>query len=150
MRYFRALLLLGLFVSVSHSAEVFLLKGDPIKGDIERISEKELVIKVGDKQITKPMVEVVKIDFREQPKAPRGKTYAQVELTDGTTLLASKWLIKKKVMEIKLLAGPEVKVPQKAIANVLTTPRTRRTASTGRPAPTTCAARKRSWSTTRS
>jgi len=119
MRYFRALLLLGLVVSTARCGEVFLLKGDPIKGDIVSVSEKEVVIKVGDKQIAKSIPEVVKIDFREQPKPPRGKTYTQVELTDGTTLLASKWLIKKKVLELTLLAGTEVKVPQKAVANVL-------------------------------
>src|SRR5947199_4730206 len=54
MRFFRALVALVLFVSVSSSAEVHLLKGDPIKGDVVSVNDKEVVLKQGDKQITKP------------------------------------------------------------------------------------------------
>jgi len=86
MRYLRALLALGLVVSFARCGEVTLLKGDPIKGDIVSVSDKEVVIKEGDQQVRKPILEVVRIDFRDQGKPPAGKPYTQVELTDGTTL----------------------------------------------------------------
>ena len=52
-------------------------------------------------------------------KPAAGTTYAQVELTDGTLLLASKWSLKKREVELTLLAGPVVKLPLDVVANVL-------------------------------
>ena len=119
MRFLRALVALGLLVSVTRGGEVSLLKGDVLKGDVISVSDKEIVLKQGDKRVTKPIAEVVKIDFRDPGKPPTGKRFSQVRLTDGTTVLVSKWLLKNKVMELVLLAGPVVKVPLATVANVL-------------------------------
>src|SRR5437762_1740310 len=96
MRFFRALVALVLVVSAARSGEVSLLKGDVLKGDIVGVTAKEVVLKQGDKEVRKPILEVIRIDFREAAKAPGGKTYSQVELTDGSTVMATKWLLKKK------------------------------------------------------
>jgi len=119
MRFFRALVALVLFVSVSSSAEVHLLKGDPIKGDVVSVNDKEVVLKQGDKQITKPIADVLKIDYRDVTRPPSGTTWSQVELTDGTTVMVSKWGLKKKDFEMTLVAGPVVKLPVTTVANVL-------------------------------
>jgi hypothetical protein len=119
MRLFRALVALALFVTASRCAEVSLLKGDPIKGDLVSVSNKEVVLKQGDKEVRVPMAGVLKIELREIGKPPANKTYSQVGLTDGSTLLVSKWSLKKKTVEMTLLAGPTVQLPVRSVANVL-------------------------------
>src|SRR5262245_54638572 len=119
MRFFRALVALLMIVVVSHAGEVTLLKGDPIKGDIVSVSDKQVVVKQGEKEVVQPIAQVLKVDFRDVGKVPAGKTFSQVELTDGTVVLASKWGLKKKQFEMTLLAGPSVKMPVGTVANVL-------------------------------
>jgi hypothetical protein len=119
MRFFRALLAFVLIVTAARAGEVSLLKGDVLKGDILSVTDKEVVIKQGDKQVRKPIAEVLKIDFRDVSKPPSGKTYSQVELTDGTVVLVGKWGLKKKTFEMTLLSGPAVTLPVNAVANVL-------------------------------
>jgi hypothetical protein len=119
MRLCRTLLALFVATLAAQGAEIFPLKGDAIKGDIVSISETEVVFKQGDKNVTKPLKEIVKIDYRDVGKPAAGTSYAQVELTDGTVLLASKWLIKKRELELTLLAGPAVKLPLETVASVL-------------------------------
>ncbi len=99
-------------------AEIFPFKGETIKGDIVRVSDSEVVIKQDGKDVTKPIKEVLRIDYRDVGK-PDAASYSQIELTDGTTLLVSKWLIKKRDVELTLVAGPVVKLPLDVVANVL-------------------------------
>jgi hypothetical protein len=119
MRFFRALVALALFASAGYGAEVALLKGEVLKGEVVRITDKEVVLKEGDKETRKAIAEVLRIDLRDVPKRPAGKVCSQVELTDGSLVYASKWWIKKKTFEMTLLAGPTVKLPLSAVANVL-------------------------------
>src|SRR5262249_18345394 len=111
MRTCRTLLALLLFVPAGLPAEIQPLKGEPIKGDVVSVSDKEVVYLQDGKKVTRPIKEVLKIDFRDVGKLSGAEKYSLVELTDGTQLLASKVLIKKKEFELKLLAGPEVKLP---------------------------------------
>ena len=119
MRLCRTLLALFTLVPAGSGAEIFPLKGDPIKGEIVSVSNTDVVFKQGDKQVTKPLKEVVKIEYREVGKPEAATTYTQVELTDGTQLLASKWSIKKREVELTLLAGPVVKLPLDVVSNIL-------------------------------
>jgi hypothetical protein len=113
------LLALLLSLSSTPAAEISFLKGDAIKGDIVSVSDKEVVFKQGDKVQKRPLAEVLKIDYRDVGKPPSDKPFAQVELTDGTQVMVSKWLLRKKELELTLLAGPVVKLPAGAVANVL-------------------------------
>jgi hypothetical protein len=119
MRLSRTVLALVVAASAAAGAEIYPPKGEPIKGDIVSVSDKEVVFKQGDKTVTRPIKEVLKIDYRDVGRPAAGTTYTQVELTDGTTLLASKWSLKKREMELRLLAGPVVKLPLSVVANVL-------------------------------
>src|SRR5262249_22568481 len=113
------LLVLLLALSSTPAAEISFLKGDAIKGDIVSVSDKEVVFKQGDKVQKRPLAEVLKIDYRDVGKPPSDKPFAQAELTDGTQVMLSKWLLRKKELELTLLAGPVVKLPAGAVANVL-------------------------------
>jgi hypothetical protein len=119
MRLCRSLLALVVVVCASRAAEIHPLKGDAIKGDVVSVSDTEVVFKQGDKQITQPIKDILKIDFRDVGKPEAAATYAQVELTDGTVLLASKWLIKKREIEMTLLTGQAIKVPLDIVTGVL-------------------------------
>jgi hypothetical protein len=100
-------------------AEIHPLKGDSFKAELVRVTDKEVVYKLGGKEVSKPIGEVVKIDYREVGKPAAGTSYTRVELTDGTVLQASAWSLKKRDVELTLLAGPVVKVPLDLVANVL-------------------------------
>jgi hypothetical protein len=119
MRTCRSLLALLLFVPAGLPAEIQPLKGEPIKGEVVSVSDKEVVYLQDGKKVTRPIKEVLKIEFRDVGKLSGAEKYSLVELTDGTQLLASKVLMKKKEFELKLLAGPEVKLPGGVVANVL-------------------------------
>lgn len=106
-------------VTVAWSADVLTLTGEALKGEIVSVSDTEVVVQQGDKKITKPIKEILKIDYRDVGKVPSDKAYSLVELTDGTQVLASKVLIKKKEMEVTLLVGPVMKLPVSLVANVL-------------------------------
>src|SRR5262249_10339260 len=108
-----------LLAPLAHAGDIYPVKGDPIKGEIVSVSYKEVVFTQGDKKVTRPIKEVLKIDYRDVGRPAPGTTYSSVELTDGTQLLVSKYLLKKKELEITLLAGPSLKVPVEMVANIL-------------------------------
>lgn len=120
MRSIRVLLAFGLVVCFARGGEILTEKEETIKdAEIVSISPKEIVYKVGGKQITKAITDVRKIDFRDVGKIETGKKYSQVDLTDGTTLLVSEWMMKGKNVEMSLLSGPKVKMSKDAINGIL-------------------------------
>jgi hypothetical protein len=114
----RSLVVLALLAGASRAADIVPVKGETIKGDIVRVSDTEVVFKQDGKDVTKSIKEILRIDYRDIGKTDAA-SYSSVELTDGTTLLVSKWLIKKRDVELTLLAGPVVKLPIDIVANVL-------------------------------
>lgn len=119
MRLPCCLLALVVLASLCPAGEIHPVKGEPIKGEIVSVSNTEVVFKQGDKQLTRPIKEVLLIDFREVAKLPGTASYASVELTDGTVLLAGKVALRKKELELTLLAGPTLKLPTAVVANLL-------------------------------
>jgi hypothetical protein len=115
-----SLLAFLLVVSAASGADLTVLKGDVIKGEVVGLTDKDVVLTQDGKRVTRPLADVLKIDFREPGKIAAGTAYAQVELTDGTLLNCSKWLVKRKEVELTLLAGPVLKVPLTSVSNVLT------------------------------
>jgi hypothetical protein len=114
----RSLLVLAVLAGASHAADIVPVKGETIKGNIVRITDTQVVFSQDGKEVTRPIKEVLRIDYRDIGKS--GATnYSQVELTDGTILLVSKSLIKKRDVELTLLAGSVIKVPLDVVANVL-------------------------------
>jgi hypothetical protein len=115
----RSLLALLLLVSVGLAAEIYPLTGEPIKGDIVSVTDKEVVFTQGGKKVTRPIKQVLKIEYRDTAKLPTDKPYSLVELTDGSQLYCAKVLLKKRDFELTLLAGPTLKLPSALVANVL-------------------------------
>jgi hypothetical protein len=119
MRFLRVLLALGLVVSFARGGEILTESDKTIEGvEVVSVSAKDVVYKVNGKQITRKIGDVRKIDLRDVAKIG-DKKYSQIDLTDGTTLLVSECSIKGKNLEMKLLSGPEVKVPIETVAAIL-------------------------------
>jgi len=115
----RTLLALLACASVGLGAELRTLKGDVRKGEVKSITAKEVVLSADGKDVITPLAEVLQIDYAPAGKPPADAKWADVELTDGTLLHCGAFAIKGKQVELKLLAGPEVKLPLTAVANVL-------------------------------
>ncbi len=101
------------------SAELHTLKGDVLKGDLENITDKEIVFKVGGKSIATPLADVLRIDFPSVTANKPDGRYSEIELTDGSKLQCKEWTIKEKQIELKTMGGQEIKVPLSAVANIL-------------------------------
>jgi hypothetical protein len=101
------------------NAELHTLKGDVLKGDLESITDKEIVLKEGGKTTTTPLADVLKLDFPAVTPIKLEGRYSDVELTDGSRLHCKDWTIKEKQVELKTMAGQELKVPLSAVANIL-------------------------------
>src|SRR5262249_31955496 len=119
----RVLLVLALFAGTAFSAEHqlrVLNSAEPIKGELVSIDSKNVVFKTADKTITKPMTEVLQLDFQSAPAQVSGN-YMQVELTDGTILNCKPdgFACNGKDVELTLLADIKVQVPLKALSYIL-------------------------------
>src|SRR5262245_10855197 len=101
------------------SAELHTLKGDVLKGDLESITDKEIVVKEGGKTTATPLADVLKLDFPAVTPIKLEGRYSDIELTDGSWLHCKEWTIKEKQVELKTMAGQELKVPLSAVANIL-------------------------------
>ena len=119
MRVRAALLALFLFASAGWCAELHTLKGDIVKGDLESITDKEIVLTDGTKRAATPLSQVLKIDFPPAAPVKLDGKYADIELIDGSRFHCKEWSIKEKQVELTTLAGQEVKLPLAAVANVL-------------------------------
>jgi hypothetical protein len=111
-------LLLFLCVSTAPAAELHTLKGEVLKGDVQGINDKEIVLAVGGKRVATPLPQVLKIDFSAKKERLEEK-YSDVELNDGTLLHCKDVAIKGKQIKLQTLAGQELDLPLSAVANVL-------------------------------
>ena len=59
----RSFLALLVCASLGGAAELRPLKGEAIKGDVVRITDKEIVLKQGDKEVAVPLSSVLQLDF---------------------------------------------------------------------------------------
>jgi hypothetical protein len=101
------------------AVELLTLKGDVIKGELENVTDKEIVVKDGSKPVTTPAAQVLKLDFPGVKPVKLEGEYNDVELTDGSRLHCKEWKIKHKQIELKTLSGQEIKLPLSAVANIL-------------------------------
>jgi hypothetical protein len=100
-------------------AELHTLKGGIVKGSLESITDKEIVFTRNSTRIATPLAQVLKIDFPDAKAVKTVEPYADVELTDGSLFHCKEWTIKGKQVELKTLAGQEIKLPLLAVANIL-------------------------------
>ena len=100
-------------------AKLHTLKGDVLKGDLESITDKQIVVKQGGKSAVTPLDQVLKLDFPAVAPVKLEGKYAEVELIDGSLLHCKEWTIKEKQVELKTMSGQEIKMPLSAVANIL-------------------------------
>ena len=100
-------------------AELHTLKGDVLKGDVENITDKQIVVKQGGKSVATSVEQVLKLNFPAVAAVKLEGKYADVELIDGSRLHCMEWTLKEKQVELKTMAGPQIKVPVSAVANIL-------------------------------
>ncbi len=102
-----------------NSAELHTLKGDVLKGELETITDKEIVLKQDGKPSVTPLAEVLRIDFPAVAPVKLEGKYSDVELVDGSKIHCKEWTIKKNQAELTTMAGKEIKLPLVAVANIL-------------------------------
>jgi hypothetical protein len=121
MPIFRILAVLFLGVSAATAADLRLLSSnDAIKGELVSIDGKNLLFKTDEKTITKPLAEVLQIDFQAAPSLG-SVGFHQVELTDGSLLSckADGIVFKGKTVELTLVTDAKLEVPITALSYIL-------------------------------
>ena len=118
----RLALALLLCASPAGAAELRTLKGETVSGEVVRVTDKEVVIAAGGRQVVTPLALVLQLNYTTGGgKLPA--EYADVELTDGSLLHCKAFTIKGKEVELTLgLDGPgaaALRLPLTAVANVL-------------------------------
>jgi len=119
MRTRLVFLALLLAVTAGSAGEITTTDGETIKCDIVSVTATEITIKVGEKQETRKLDKILKVDFRDPNKIPEDKNFSQVELTDGTSLFVSEWKLKGKDLEMTLVSGPKVKLAVDLVTSIL-------------------------------
>jgi hypothetical protein len=98
------------------TVEVRTLTGQTIKGNLESVNEKELVVS-GSGPIA--VAQIVDLVFSANQPLGTDK-YLDVELTDGSLLHCSQFVLKGSKVELKLVQGAEIKdLPLTVISYVL-------------------------------
>jgi hypothetical protein len=101
------------------SAELHTLKGNVLKGDLQNITDKEIVLEQNGKSSVTPLAEVLRIDFPAVAPVKLEGKYSDVELVDGSRIHCKEWTIKAKQVELTTMAGQQMNVPLAAVANIL-------------------------------
>jgi hypothetical protein len=114
-----ALFALLVGASASLGAELRTLKGETLKGELVSIDDKQIVIATAKEKVATPLNAVLQLDLGPAGKNPPGP-YTDVELTDGTLLHCASYKLIGKEIELKTTSGQALKLPLKAVYNILT------------------------------
>lgn len=110
-------LVLVLLALRAPAAELTTLARKVVKGDLQRITEKEVVLTTDGGEVATPLQEVLQLDLAASTPPPTGSKFSDVELTDGSVLHCSKVELKGRMASLVLL-GPEVPEAQAIRAQV--------------------------------
>ncbi len=118
MRYiFRGSLVLILCLAISLLAsadELVTGGGKKLTGKLVAVNREGVTFKTGEAEAKIPGKEIVVVDLGHPVVAPaKGAEFHEIELTDGTILRCSRYLVKGKKFEIELLEGPKDVAPPK-------------------------------------
>lgn len=104
---------------VKSTVKLFTLKGDVLEGELENITDKEIILKAGGKATATPLPDILKLDFPAVAPVKLEGKYSDIELTDGSRLHCKEWTIKAKQVQLKTMAGQDYQIPLSAVANIL-------------------------------
>lgn len=104
--------------------EVRLLSGETLRGQLLSINEREVVIEVGKERRQLALNELLQITWggsSGKSLVPADAPQTQLRLTDGTTLLAQKFVLRQKQVECQLFNGQTISMPLERLHWVLVT-----------------------------
>jgi len=114
----RAVVALLFACSAGFGAELRLLKGEPLAGDLVKVNAETLVFKkTGGEEITVPLDQVLTLTLT--PGKPATGNYSDVELTDGTVLHCTKVAFKGANLKVSLSGGQEIELPLNLVVSVI-------------------------------
>jgi hypothetical protein len=105
--------------SFAYAAELQTVKGEKLSGDIVRISDKEIVLSSGGKEVSTPVAQVMHVGFPDHAPIKITGDFADVELQDGSVLHCKDYLIKGKTVEMHTVSGQAITCPLAKIGNIL-------------------------------
>ena len=103
-------------------AQLRLLTGAPMSGELISVNAKAVTFKFDGKNVETPLAQILSIDLANAPKEVPDKNakYIDVELTDGTLLHCGQFGIKGKEVQLTLLSGQALKFPLSRVKSYLT------------------------------
>lgn len=93
------------WLATARGDDVTTTAGKKISGQLVRVDAKGITFATQQAQVEIPGRDLVVVDFGNK-SLPLPATYAEIELTDGSTLRMTKFVIKDKAFEMEPLAGP--------------------------------------------
>jgi hypothetical protein len=90
-----------------------------LNGSLEKITDADIVIKAGDKQVPTPLAQVLDLKLRDVRKAPEAEKFLEVILADESVLRCTKVALGNKEAQLVLTTGVTVKAPMPAVLTVL-------------------------------
>lgn len=126
MKHILVVLLCSLVLPAASAAELTTLARKVVKGELQRITEKEIILNPGSGDVATPLAEVLQLDLTPSTPPPAGAKFSDVELTDGSLLHCGKVELKGRMAHLVLLgpdtneeAAGKVAVPLSAIRWIL-------------------------------
>jgi hypothetical protein len=120
MPVLRTVLVFLVCVSLVRAAEIRTLSGQVIKGDLVRVNDKEIVLRTDTGEVATPLAQVLLLDLKKPVSGPpKEGEYTDVRLLDDTLLHCGKVVLKKGDVELTLLNGKSLTVPQKKLSWIL-------------------------------
>lgn len=105
--------------STAEAVRLRTLSGQTLQGPLASISEHQVVIQADGKPVTVPLADVLEVEARPVPTQPPPGPFTAVELTDGSLLHCPSVAFKGQGLELKLSAGPSLRIPLAAVTYVL-------------------------------
>lgn len=115
MQFRRTILAFFLCAAVASAAELRLLDGTTLTGELVSITDKEIVFKADGKEVNTLVEQVLQLEFKPAGKVS-ATSYLSVELIDGSVLACSQFTPKEKTAFLTLVSGQEMKVPLDTVA----------------------------------
>jgi hypothetical protein len=120
MTRFRSLLVLFLFLlSIPIWADDLTTLTGKSKGTLQKITDKELVLKVDENPVSTPLPQVLDLTLRPGKTLPSAAKYIEVQLLDESLLRCTKVTFGSKDVQLELTTGASLKVPLSALVTVL-------------------------------
>ena len=113
------LILAFCLMAAGPEVELRTLDGGAVAGRVQNLSVEKITLETADGVAAFEAEKLLGLRLREKPAAPAADaTAVWIELTDGSTLLAKSFVVKKGVASVALADGQTVEIPTRALGTV--------------------------------